>query len=71
MKKNMQEMNLENGQKKVCLPEGACRWGYCCADCVYMNLSDTNGYGECWCAHLSRYNSPADSNVCYGYFKER
>lgn len=35
--------------------------GYCCADCVYMDTSDENSYGEFWCGNHRKYYPGSDS----------
>ena len=35
--------------------------GYCCADCAYMDLNDTNSYGDYWCGYYRKYYPGSDS----------
>ena len=35
--------------------------GYCCADCVYMDLNDENSYGDYWCGNRRKYYPGGDS----------
>lgn len=37
--------------------------GYCCADCVYMDLNDENSYGDYWCGKRNKYY-PGGDNTC-------
>ncbi len=46
---------------EVIIPEMTCRYGYCCADCVYMSRSDYNRYGEAYCGSYGKYYDPSDS----------
>ena len=50
----------KKSMNRISLHEGVmCE--YCCADCVYMDLSSTNNYGEAWCGSRQKYYKPSDS----------
>lgn len=58
----------ENTEKKAfVLPEGMmCQ--YCCGDCIFMDLSSTNKYGEAWCGKRRKYYKPSDAARYCQYF---
>ena len=33
----------------------------CCADCAYMDLNDSNSYGDYWCGYYKKYYPGGDS----------
>lgn len=40
--------------------------GYCCADCVYMDINDENDYGDFWCGNHRKYY-PGSDNPCSSF----
>lgn len=56
-------------RKTLNIPEGE-YCGYCCGDCIYMDLNYKNDYGEAWCGKYERYYSPSASASSCGYFKD-
>ncbi len=54
--------------EKIEIVEGKC-CGYCCGDCMYMDLSYKNIYGEAWCGKYEKYYSPASDASSCSYFR--
>lgn len=54
-------MKKRTNMATIKVPDCTCRYGYCCADCVYMSRSDYNRYGEAYCGSFRRYFDPSDS----------
>lgn len=56
-------------KKTVTIPEGCCCGRYQCSDCVFMNRSDYNRYGEMYCSIKHKYYAPDD--ITCSEFTER
>ncbi len=72
-KQNMKTENRNSTQKISTgfnLPTCPMRYGYCCADCLYMSMSDRNRYGEHYCGRYGKYYDPA-SSVCSSFQDKR
>lgn len=76
-------MEVKNSLKKIGFPEYAVmemvfdgllpvgiKGGYCCGNCVYMDLNYKNDYGEAWCGKYEKYYSPSASASSCSYFKD-
>ena len=62
------ELKAKTVEKKVVpvtLPEGKFAY-FCCADCDYIDKSETNSYGDFWCGHYRKWVSGGDSGCTYG-----
>lgn len=57
-------------EKVVTLPEGKC-CGYCCGDCIYMDLYSKNKYDEAYCGKYGKYYPPSSSASSCSYFSEK
>lgn len=55
------QMNNAISNNMFLLPTDGCCHYKTCGDCVYMDLSDTNRYGDCYCGKKRKYYPPADS----------
>lgn len=54
-------MKFENFDIQI--PNCACHYGYCCAECIYMSRTDYDRYGNAWCGSFRKYYDPS-GNVC-------
>lgn len=62
-------MTPKEEKKVIVLPKGKMN-GYCCGDCIYMDLSSRNNYDEAWCGKYEKYYSPASDASSCSYFKD-
>ena len=63
-------MNKKVITEEILIPKIIC-CGYCCGDCIYMDLNSTNTYGEAWCGKRQKYYPPADNASYCNEFHER
>lgn len=53
-------------QYKYCivLPQGKCS-GRLCGECIWLDRSEQNKYGEFWCAKYRKYYAATESSAKY------
>ena len=64
-------MNKDYVKKTVVtIPKGFFCARYMCGDCIYLNLNDSNKYGEYYCGRKGR-DYPPDDTTCNDFVEKR